>query len=73
MRTKRATDANSFRARVFGKDASRLVAFVCECGDPTCHRTVALTLNEYEARRPGLLVHDDHCVPSDEPITRWAS
>ncbi len=52
-------DANTFRARVFGSE-SRLIAFICECGDSSCHRTVPLTLAEYEQLRPGLIVHEDH-------------
>jgi len=52
--------ANKFRARVFGTDAARLIGFVCECGDPDCRRTVALTLDEYTRMRPGLLVHEEH-------------
>jgi len=39
---------------------NRLIAFVCECGSTSCHRTVPLTLEEYEQRRPGLIVHADH-------------
>lgn len=57
--------ANRFRARVFGTDAARLIGFVCECGDPTCRRTVALTLDEYGTTRPNLLLHKDH-VPEAE-------
>lgn len=51
---------NEFRAKVFGTDAARLIGFVCECGDPDCRRTVALTLDEYARTRPGLLLHEDH-------------
>ena len=54
------TDVNKHRARVFGTDAARLIGFVCECGDPACHRTVALTLEEYTRMRPGLLLHEEH-------------
>ena len=39
---------------------NRLIAFVCECESTSCHRTVPLTLEEYEQRRPGLIVHADH-------------
>ncbi|HVA32423.1 MAG TPA: hypothetical protein VMU58_14260 [Gaiellaceae bacterium] len=34
--------------------------FICECGDPTCRRTVILTLDEYEQRRPDPILHLDH-------------
>jgi len=57
--------SNRFRARVFGTDAARLIGFVCECGDPTCHRTVALTLDEYAQSRPGLLLHQTHGTAGD--------
>lgn len=52
--------ANAYRARVFGTEAGRLIAFVCECEDPGCRRTVALTLDEYRRARPGLLLHAEH-------------
>ena len=55
--------ANEFRVRVFGTDAARLIGFVCECGDPMCRRTVALTLEEYNETRPGLLLHTEHVAP----------
>lgn len=66
MRKERGTAANAFRARVFGQDPARPIAFVCECGDPTCCRTVVLTLDEYDRRRPGLLIHDDHAATRDD-------
>ncbi|HEY2543622.1 MAG TPA: hypothetical protein VGH92_11280 [Gaiellaceae bacterium] len=56
-------DVNVFRARVFGTDAARLIGFVCECGDPMCRRTVALTLEKYNETRPGLLLHEEHAAP----------
>jgi len=34
--------------------------FICECGDPTCRRTIVLTLAEYEQRRPDPILHPDH-------------
>jgi hypothetical protein len=37
-----------------------LIEFICECGDPTCRRTVVLTLDEYEQRRPDPILHPDH-------------
>ena len=36
------------------------VEFICECGDPTCRRTIVLTLAEYEQRRPDPILHPDH-------------
>lgn len=68
MRKERGTAANAFRARVFGGDLSRPIAFVCECGDPACSRTVILTVDEYHRRRPGLLVHDEHAIGWEDLI-----
>ena len=60
MGTEKKRTANTFRARVFGDEATRTIAFICECGSSSCHRTVLLTLAEYERRRPDLVVHADH-------------
>lgn len=60
MKREQRIETNDYRARVFGRDASRLIGFVCECGDPDCRRTVALTLEEYNESRPGFLLHDAH-------------
>jgi hypothetical protein len=52
---------NEDRQRRFGKgEPARLLALICECGDDECHRTVVLTLEEYRARRPGLILHHAH-------------
>lgn len=40
----------------------RVIGFVCECGDPSCRRTVELTLAQYERLRPGLILHEVHGV-----------
>lgn len=40
---------NDYRRRAFSKDASRRVAFVCECADEACRRAVLLTIAEYDA------------------------
>lgn len=61
-------DVNKYRARVFGTDAARLIGFVCECGDPACRRTVALTLEEYSSSRPGLLLHESHGAAEGETL-----
>ena len=60
METDRRRAANDFRARVFGTGAGRVIAFICECGRSTCHQTVVLDLDEYEQRRPGLILHGSH-------------
>ena len=41
----------AIRAGRAGQDASRLRAFVCECGQLGCNQLVELTLDEYEAVR----------------------
>jgi len=39
---------NDDRRRTFGHEAERQVAFVCECSDEECRRTVLLTAAEYD-------------------------
>ena len=56
----RKQQVNQYRWRVFGSDPQRLIAFVCECGNLECYRTVVLTSREYTGHRPALLVHNDH-------------
>lgn len=58
---------NDDRRRAFGSSGRRL-ALRCECFDPDCLRTVVLTVQEYDARRPGAIVHDEH-VAADAPLT----
>jgi hypothetical protein len=41
---------NDGRRRIFELEG-RLIAFVCECGQPGCTRTIVLTDAEYDARR----------------------
>ena len=50
---------NRDRLRLFG-DANRGIAFICECPDPECRRTIVLTAAEYESRQPELLLHPSH-------------
>ena len=50
---------NRDRLRLFA-EANRGIAFICECPDPECRRTVVLTAAEYESRRPALLLHPSH-------------
>jgi hypothetical protein len=54
-------DFNDDRRRIFG-GANRLIAFICECADPDCRNTVLLTQDEYDARRPELILHEDHAL-----------
>ena len=44
------------------------LALLCECGDPACLRTVLLTLEEYDNRRPEPVVHPEHGV---SPAIVW--
>ena len=55
---------NADRRRRFGTPG-RTLALLCECGDPSCHRTVLLSAAEYDARRPGAIVHPEHRVLLD--------
>lgn len=61
---------NADRRCRFGQ-SGRDLALVCECGDPDCHRTVLLSPQDYDARRPGLILHPEHAsfVP-ERPETR---
>lgn len=52
---------NDDRRRIFGHgDPGRVIAFVCECGAPTCNRTVQLTAAAYAAVRPEQILHSTH-------------
>lgn len=53
------TRLNDDRRRRFGQQA-RTLALLCECSDPDCRRTVLLTREEYDALRPGPLLHPEH-------------
>jgi hypothetical protein len=46
----RRREMNDGRRRIF-EVAGRPIAFVCECGDPGCARSVVLTDTEYDERR----------------------
>ncbi len=53
---------NDDRLRLFG-GGNRVVAFVCECSDPGCTKTILLPARDYEARRDeGPLVHEAHAA-----------
>lgn len=72
--TERRRAANEFRARVFGGDDERVIAFICECGHHSCHRTVMLTLRQYGRARPGPIVDPEHeSRHSDEDLVEYAS
>ena len=68
VRTNHRRQINDDRGRVFGEnEASRLIAFVCECGESDCHRTVLLRHEEYLARRSGVIVRASHEPPLTPP------
>lgn len=50
---------NADRRRRFG-ERNRMLALVCECGDRRCARTVVLSVEEYDAKRPDLILHPEH-------------
>lgn len=50
---------NADRRRRFG-ETGRMLALLCECGNADCHRTVVLSAEDYDARRPGPILHPDH-------------
>ena len=74
MRTEKRRAANEFRARVFGGDEERVIAFICECGHHSCHRTVTLTLSQYGRVRPGPILDSEHASRhSDGDLVEYAS
>jgi len=50
---------NDDRRVRFGQ-RERALALICECGEPGCRQTVLLTVDEYDALRPGLILHPGH-------------
>jgi hypothetical protein len=54
---------NDDRRRNFG-GAGRPLALLCECGDDACFQTVLLSVADYDATRPGPIVHPAHGDPS---------
>ena len=50
---------NEDRLRIF-PDPDRPVAFVCECEDPGCLRTVVLTPAAYRALAGAPVLHESH-------------
>jgi hypothetical protein len=52
-------ELNDDRRRRFG-ESGRQLALLCECGDADCKRTVLLTPAEYDAARPGSILHPEH-------------
>jgi hypothetical protein len=56
---------NADRRKRFGTDG-RTLALLCECADAECRRTVLISPAEYDALRPGLLLHPDHHAVAGE-------
>lgn len=52
---------NDDRRERFGQP-ERMLALICECADPSCRRTVLMTADEYDRRRPGLILHPSHAA-----------
>jgi hypothetical protein len=48
---------NADRRRQFDETGRRL-ALICECGDLSCHRTVVLSVEEYDSMET--IIHPDH-------------
>jgi hypothetical protein len=67
--------ANDVRQRILGSGGG-LIAFVCECADPACRRTVELTRAEAEElRRQGdpIVVHGHVPVADARPAAEAAA
>ena len=58
--------------------SSPVIAFVCECGDPTCRRTVPLTPGAYHELRVGdkPVLYPGHTPVEETPLAaeaQWVS
>lgn len=51
--------SNDGRRHIFG-NTHRVIAFVCECGAPSCYETVRLTAEEYDRLRPSPVLVNGH-------------
>ena len=61
---------NDSRLSLFGHGKGRLIAFVCECADAACRRTVTLTAAEgSELRQQGKpILFRGHAADEDGPL-----
>jgi len=61
---------NDSRLSLFGHGKERLIAFVCECADADCRRTVTLTAAEgSELRQQGKpILFRGHVADEDGPL-----
>ena len=66
--------ANDFRQQRFGGDGG-LIAFICECADSGCTRTVGLTRAEAEElrRRGDGILAPGHMPDEDAPLAAEAA
>jgi hypothetical protein len=40
----------------------RMLALVCECGDPRCHATVVMSVEAFDARGDEPILHPSHAA-----------
>jgi hypothetical protein len=59
-------EANDNRRLMFGANG-RLIVFVCECEGDGCRDSVLLTAEDFDAKRPGLVMLESHPLP--QPAT----
>jgi hypothetical protein len=52
---------NEHRRHLFAVDG-KAVAYLCECPDPACLTTVALSEEQLDAIRPGLILASGHGI-----------
>jgi hypothetical protein len=62
---------NDDRRRVFGADHD-LIAFVCECDDDACGRTVPLSAGDYDRARGGAILATAHDYSKNATTARIA-
>jgi hypothetical protein len=63
-------EVNEFRLQAFGREDDRVIAFICECGDPMCYRTVVLTRSVYDElrRQEKPILFPSHVPDEDAPL-----
>ena len=61
-------DVNERIAETAERFDSEEAHFVCECDEPDCSTGVLLTVDEYDARRPGPIAADGHLPRRDRPL-----
>jgi len=63
-------EVNEFRLQAFGRDDDREIAFICECADPMCYRTVVLPRSAYDElrRQEKPILFPSHVPDEDAPL-----